>query len=140
MSCYNSTVVPAPVDQVWAKLRNFHDMSWATGVIESCEAVGNVAGTQLGARRILNKAFHETLRGLDDSRRVLRYSIDDGPDAVAKDKVTSYIGEVGVYPITDTNDTFVLWTSTWEDSAGGVGAFCNPIYRALLDALKRHFA
>lgn len=31
MSCYNSTVVPAPVDKVWAKLRNFHDLS--------CEAI-----------------------------------------------------------------------------------------------------
>lgn len=140
MSCYNSTVVSAPVDKVWAKLRDFHDLSWGKGVIDSCEAVGKIPGTQIGAKRILNKAFHETLRGLDDSRRVLRYSIDDGPDAVSKDKVTNYIGEVSVFPITDTNDTFVLWTSSWEDSAGGVAAFCNPIYKALLDAVKRHFS
>ena len=137
MSCYNSTVVPAPVDKVWARLRDFHDMSWASGVIESCEAVGNVPGTQIGAKRVLNKAFHETLRGLDDTRRVIRYSIDDGPDAVARGKVTNYIGEVSVFPVTDANSTFVLWTSSWDDSAGGVAEFCNPIYRALLEALRK---
>lgn len=140
MSCYNSTVVPAPVDKVWGKLRDFHDMSWARGVVESCETVGSVPGTQIGARRVLNKAFHETLRGLDDARRVIRYSIDDGPAALAKGRVTNYIGEVSAFPITDTNNTFVLWTSSWDESAGGVAEFCNPIYRALLDALKRHFS
>ena len=25
MGCYNSTVVSAPVNEVWALLRNFHD-------------------------------------------------------------------------------------------------------------------
>lgn len=140
MSCYNSTVVPAPVDKVWAKLRDFHDLSWARGVIETCQKVGNVPGTQVGAKRVLNNAFHETLHGLDDSRRMLRYSIDDGPDAVAKDKVTGYVGEVSVFPVTDANSTFVLWTSSWEDSKGGVADFCNPIYKALLAALKEHFS
>lgn len=140
MGCCNSTVVSAPVDRVWAKVRDFHDMSWAKGVVENCEKVGPLSGTQIGARRILNGAFHETLRGLDDSRRILRYSIDDGPEAVAKDRVTNYIGELSVYPVTDGNATFVLWTSSWEDSRGGVADFCNPIYHALLQALKKHFA
>jgi hypothetical protein len=140
MSCYNSVVVPAPAEQVWAKLRDFHDMSWATGVVESCEAVGDIPGTQIGARRVLNNVFHETLHALDEVDRLVRYSIDDGPEAVARDKVTNYIGEVRVFPVTETNSSFVRWTSTWDDSRGGVAEFCNPIYMALLDALKKHFA
>lgn len=44
-------------------------------------------------------------------------------------KVTNYIGEVSVSPITDTNGTFALWTSSREDSARCVAAFCNPIYK-----------
>ncbi len=140
MSCCNSAVVAAPIEKVWARLRDFHDMSWASGVVESCDAIGKLPGTQIGAERVLNKAFRETLQGLDDARRVIRYSIDDGPGAVARDNVSGYIGEVSVFPITDTNSTFVLWTSSWEDSKGGVAEFCNPIYRALLEALKKHFA
>lgn len=140
MSCHNSAVIPAPIDRVWASLRDFHDMSWAAGVIESCDPANDIPGTQIGAKRVLNNAFHETLLALDDHARVIRYSIDDGPDAVSKDNVSGYIGEVRVQPITDANQTFVLWTSSWEDSGGGVAAFCDPIYRALLDALKKHFS
>jgi len=140
MSCYNSAVIPAPLDKVWGKLRDFHDMSWAEGVIESCENANNMPGTQIGAKRILNGAFHETLLALDDNEHIVRYSIDDGPDAVAKDNVSGYIGEVSAFPVTDGNQTFVLWTSSWEDSKGGVAEFCDPIYKALLDALKKHFS
>lgn len=54
MGCYNSIVIDAPADQVWEKIRNFHDLSWAAGVIEKCEAVGGIPATQIGAKRILN--------------------------------------------------------------------------------------
>ena len=76
---------------------------------------------------------------LDDDARVIRYSIDDGPDAVSKENVTGYVGEVRVEPVTDDDSTFVLWTSSWETDSGGVEEFCNPIYRALLNDLKQHF-
>ncbi len=140
MSCYNSAVIPAPVDKVWARLRDFHDMSWASGVIESCDAGNMLPGTQIGAKRVLNNAFHETLLALDDQNRIVRYSIDDGPEAVSSDNVSGYVGEVQVFPVTDGDQTFVLWTSSWEDSGGGVAEFCDPIYKALLDALKKHFS
>ena len=37
---------------------------------------------KLSAKRVLNGAFHETLLALDDDARVIRYSIDDGPEAL----------------------------------------------------------
>ena len=139
MGCYNSVVVNAPADQVWAPLRNFHDMDWAPEVVKSCEAIAGSAGTQIGARRILNAVFYETLVGLDDAARVLRYSIDDGPDAVSSDNVSGYIGEVRVQPLTEDGRSFVSWGSSWESSGGGVAEFCNPIYQALLGQLQKHF-
>lgn len=140
MGCYNSIVIDAPADQVWGKIRNFHDLSWAAGVIEKCEAVGSIPASQIGAKRVLNNAFHETLHALDDLAHVVRYSIDDGPDAVSRDNVHGYIGEVRVSPVTENNGSFVVWTSNWESSGGGVAEFCNPIYHALLAALKKSFA
>lgn len=139
MGCYNSIVINAPVDQVWEKVRNFHDLSWATGVIEKCEAASSLHATQIGAKRVLNGAFHETLHALDDLARVVRYSIDDGPDAVSRYNVQGYVGEVSVLPVTENGSSFVVWTSSWESSGGGVAEFCNPIYQALLAALKRSF-
>ena len=41
--------------------------------------------------------------------------------------------------MTDGNATFVEWSSSWQDSKGGVTEFCDPIYKALLDSLKKHF-
>jgi len=139
MGCYNSCVVNAPVATVWSSLRDFHNLSWAPDVVQTVERVGDAAGTQVGARRVLNGAFHETLLALNDAERELSYSIDDGPDAVSKANVTGYIGKVRVLPVTDRNAAFVEWSSSWQDSKGGVKEFCDPIYKALLDALKKHF-
>lgn len=140
MGCYNSCVVNAPVDRVWSALRNFHDLSWARGVVQKVERIGEAGGDQIGARRVLNGVFHETLLALNDADRELKYSIDDGPGPVSKDSVSGYRGRARVMPVTDLNGAFVEWSSSWEDSSGGVREFCDPIYKALLDALKTHFA
>jgi hypothetical protein len=140
MGCYNTCVVAASADEVWSKLRNFHDLSWGEPVVTSVEVVGEKSGSTPGAKRVLNGAFHETLLSVDDEKRVLSYSIDDGPDAVSKANVEGYVGTVRVLPVTDADEAFVEWSSTWTTSGGGVAEFCNPIYRALLEALKAHFA
>jgi len=140
MGCYNSCVVNAPVERVWSALREFHDLSWAPDVVKSVTRVGDAPGDRIGARRVLNGAFHETLLALNDVERELLYSIDDGPGAVSKESVTGYVGAVRVRPVTDGGGTFVEWSSSWQDSKGGVKEFCDPIYQALLTALQQRFA
>ena len=136
MGCYNSIVVNAAADKVWTALRDFHDLSAFPNVIENVDIVGDATGTQIGAKRVLNGAFHETLLALDDDARVIRYSIDDGPEVLAKDSVSGYVGQVQVFPVTNGDAYFVLWTSSWDNSNGDVAEFCNPIYQALLGDLK----
>jgi hypothetical protein len=139
--CYNSTIVNAPADEVWKAIRDFHVVPWAEGVFTSCTAVGDVAGDQVGARRVLNEAFHETLRTLDDDAREFTYTIDDGPGPVSKEVVQAYVARVRVLPVTENGTSFVEWESTYRSAdPGAVGEFCNPIYVALLGALKKHFA
>lgn len=139
--CYNSAVINAPCDKVWAALRNFHDLSWAPDVVTKVVPVGDRQGDQIGAGRILNDAFHETLLALDDLERSLSYRIDDGPGPVSRDSVSNYVGRVRVFPITQNNTTFIEWESTYESAdSGAVGALCNPIYQALLKALQQHFS
>ncbi len=137
--CYNSTVVDAQIDKTWETMRNFHELGWASPVVESVDKVGDIGGDQPGARRVLNGVFHETLISLDDGARSFSYSIDDGPGAVAKDAVSNYIGAVQLHPVTDTGQTLVVWTSSYDsDDSEAVGELCNPIYRALLAQLKAH--
>ena len=139
MGCHNSVVVNAEVSKVWDVLRNFHDLSWSPNVVESCEVVGDTKGDQLGAKRVLNNAFHETLKSLDHENHNFTYSIDDGPGPLAKDAVTNYVGKVQLHAITEDNTTLVVWTSRW-DSGEGVAEVCNPVYVGLLGDLKAPFA
>ena len=139
--CYNSVLVNAPCETVWEALRKFHDLSWAEGVITSVDVVGDLKADQIGAKRILNGVFHETLLSLDDHDRTFMYSIDDGPGPVAKNSVENYIGAARVLPVTENNTTFVEWQSTYDSpDDAAVGELCNPIYKALLNALKKHFS
>ena len=114
--CYNSAVINAPSQIVWEKIRNFHDLAWAAGVVTKTAVVGDLKGDEIGAKRILNDVFHETLLSLDDEDRTFSYRIDDGPGPVAKDAVKNYVGAVRVLPITENNTTFVEWQSTYESA------------------------
>lgn len=141
MGCYNSTVINAPADKVWDTLKDFHDLSWSNNVVENVEKIGDKNGEEVGAKRVLNNAFHETLLSIDNEGRKFTYSIDDGPDAVSKDNVKGYVGTVKVFPVSDSNNSFVVWSSEWESAKNdNVADFCNPIYHALLLDLKSHFS
>jgi len=104
--------------------RNFHAMSWAPEIVTSVDVVGDKKGDQPGAGRVLNGAFHETLKTLDEDNRQLSYSIDDG--------------HVRVRPITESNEgTFVEWYSHWQGKDQEAAEFCHGIYAGLLGQLKK---
>jgi|TARA_B100001971_G_C17736929_1_gene308766 hypothetical protein len=137
---YQTTAINAPLEKVWATIRNFHDMSWASNVIEECTAVGDKAGDEIGAQRLLNNAFHETLLELNDPDHTIRYRIDDGPSPVSKDEVSDYIGVLRLLPATDGDGTIVEWSSSWEGKDAEVEDFCHNIYVLLLADLKESFS
>lgn len=136
---YQTAVINAPVDRVWNKIKNFHDLSWAPGVVEKCEAVGDKPGDRIGARRILNGVFHETLVAFSEVDKYFKYSIDDGPAPVSKDDVKDYIGVVRLIPITENDTCLIEWFSQWEAPKEDACDFCHNIYVALLNELKKAF-
>ncbi len=136
---YQTAVINAPVDRVWSRIRNFHDLSWGSAVVEKCEAVGKKPGDQVGAGRILNDAFHETLVEFSELNRSFKYSIDDGPAPVSKNDVKDYIGSVRLIPITDNDTCLIEWSSSWESATDDACEFCHNIYVALIDELKKAF-
>jgi hypothetical protein len=137
-STNQSISINAPITQVWNKLNDFHDMSFAPDVITGVEKIGDISGNEVGAKRILNGVFHETLIDIDSDNYALKYSIDDGPSPVSKDDVNNYIGAVKLS--TDNDGTHVEWTSSWESNQEDAVEFCQGIYVALLDQLKASFA
>ncbi|MHC4539026.1 MAG: SRPBCC family protein [Planctomycetota bacterium] len=138
--CYNSAVINAPLETVWERINDFHDLSWAPEVITKVDAVGGINGKAPGAKRVLNDLFHGTLISIDAELKTFSYGIDDGPEPVSKDSVSDYIGTVRLHPITDNDTTFIEWESTYSSADdGAVGDFCSPIYQALLTSLKNRF-
>ncbi len=59
-STYQSIVINAPIETVWERVKDFHNLSWAPNVITNCVNSGDEKGTEVGAKRILNGVFHET--------------------------------------------------------------------------------
>lgn len=134
---YQSIVINAPVEKVWSTIRNFHHLDWAPNVITRVDVVGNRKGDEVGAQRILNDAFRETLLELDEDDRSFAYSIDDGPSPVSKADVGNYVGRVRVRPVTEGGGTFVEWSSAWERNEEATAEFCHGIYVALITDMKK---
>ena len=135
---YQSIVIDAPIDAVWARVSDFHDMSWASNTITHLEKVGPLAGNQVGAGRILNGTFYETLMEHAPQSHLLRYSIDDGPSPVSKTDVSNYVGSLRLIPV-EGGRTMVDWSSAWKSDSDAAVGFCSTIYTALLGELKASF-
>jgi len=106
-------------------------------VINKVEKVGDVEGGQVGAKRFLNDAFHETLLEIDCDNKILRYSIDDAPPPLSKEQVSDYEGLVKLSADSATGGTLVEWSSSWQSNTEEAVEFCHNIYLALLDDLAK---
>jgi hypothetical protein len=138
-STYQSIVINASIRDIWDKLSNFHELSWASKVLPGIEKIGDKNGDEIGAKRVLNDAFHETLTRVDLENYLLEYSIDDGPSPVSKEEVSNYRGLIQLSPAQDADGTLVVWTSSWESNSEDAVDFCHGIYIALLNELAKSF-
>lgn len=134
-----NTVVKAPIHEVWNRFSNFHELTWAAAILADVKKVGDKNGDEVGAQRILNDAFHETLTRLEPENYLVEYSIDDGPSPVSKEEVSHYIGTIQLSNAPDGDGTLVVWNSSWESNTDNAVEFCHGIYVALLDELVKSF-
>ena len=133
---YQSIVIQLPPESVWQSVRDFHDMSWTPNVITSLDRIGDRQGDEVGAGRILNGAFHETLQEIDDDGHTFSYSIDEGPSPISSADVRAYVGRVTVKATPEGEGSLVEWSSSWEDNDEAAYEFCHGIYLALLADMK----
>jgi hypothetical protein len=136
---YNSIIVSAPVEQVWSRISNFHDFSWAPSLVMTCEKVGEGDGRTVGARRLLNGVFLDTLIAYSFIEKRIMYSLDEGPSPVSSKEIRNYIGDLQLLPITADNTTFAQWSASWETANADAVEYMNGVYRALLADLAAAF-
>jgi uncharacterized protein YndB with AHSA1/START domain len=141
---YASTVIDAPPDEVWARLRDFNGLSvWHSGLVADSEIEGGKTGDQVGAVRsfTLTDGTHlrEKLLAHSDEERSYTYDFQKTPF-----DVDNYCATIRVTPVTDGGKSFVEWWTTFDCDRGQIGHwesfFADEVFQGGFDALKGHFS
>ena len=140
---YASTVVNAPVDRVWAAIRDFNGLpGWHPRMVESHIEDGKDA-TTIGCVRNFQLAsgarLREKLLDFSDQNFLVSYSILETPQPLTNHKATLQLRRV-----TDGDRTYAEWTASFDAApeeadklAEGMGA---NVFQGGFNALKTHFA
>eukprot|EP01006_Ploeotia_vitrea_P001393 TRINITY_DN104741_c0_g1_i1.p1 TRINITY_DN104741_c0_g1~~TRINITY_DN104741_c0_g1_i1.p1 ORF type:complete len:186 (+),score=12.92 TRINITY_DN104741_c0_g1_i1:36-593(+) len=150
-SAWCSAVVPAPIEQVWAKARQFDvpdikasDMIADITLDQSATAVGCLRTIALpGVDGAPGPKVYETLVALDDDEKYVKYRImpygDKYPEGESPfpGKVIDYNAKMQCTPVTATNETFITWGAQWKsDKPAETEAMVNGIFTALISAIS----
>ena len=139
---FTSSVIGAPPDQVWARIRDFNGLpSWHPAIRES-QIEGGQPSDKIGCIRDFylqnGDRIREQLLGLSDYDLFCTYSILESPMPLE-----NYIATIRLTPITDGDRTFAEWTAEFdcapEEEAGLVDGIGNNVFQTGFDSLKRHF-
>ena len=138
-----SSVIDAPIDQVWARIRDFNGLSnWHPGVAKS-EIEGGKPSDQVGCVRVLTLhdggVFRERLLEMSDLGHHYSYAILESPLPVA-----NYRATLRLRRISDGERTFGEWRASFdpdppEKRADAEKLLSKGVYQGGFDALKRHF-
>lgn len=139
---FTSSVIDAPVDEVWAKIRDFNDLpGWHPAVAES-EIEGDLPSDQVGCVRNFNLQdggnIREQLLALSDIEHTCTYSILVSPMGVA-----NYVATLRLHHVTDGGRTYAEWTAEFDCAADAerelLDTIGNGVFQGGFDALKRIF-
>jgi hypothetical protein len=140
---YASTVVDAPADEVWARIRDFNGLpDWHSGLVATCEIEAGRAGDQVGSVRsfTLTDGTHlrERLLSHSDVERSYSYNFEKTPF-----DVDSYHATLRVTPVTDGNRSFVEWWTTFDCDRDRIDewkrVFAEDVFGGGLKALAAQF-
>jgi carbon monoxide dehydrogenase subunit G len=112
--------IDRPVEDVWAVVGNFGDMSWMPGV-DSCELEGDDRVLTMFGMRVV-----EHLHGRDEEACVISYGISDGDL-----KFDQHLATVTITP--EGDGSHVVWDVEVDDAATDM---MGKSYQKGLEALK----
>lgn len=142
MKVYRSMVIPAPIQEVWARVRAFVSVAaWNPAVARAGMESGNA--TTVGAIRRLEivdgSVFRETLLAHSDLERFYSYDILESPLPV-----TNYRSTHSFLEITAGNQTLSIWQGRFDCAPEAAAELArvvgDEIYLNGLEGLSRHLA
>lgn len=137
-----SPVIDAPIEKVWARIRDFNGLpSWHPRMVKS-EIEGGRPSDEIGCVRRFQIAsgamVREKLLAFSDDDHSVTYSILETPQPISNHEAT-----LSLRPITDGNRTYAEWTATFDAPAEeadkvaeGMG---TNVFQGGFNALKAHF-
>lgn len=137
---YVSSVIPAPVARVWARIRDFNGLpSWHPAIAESRIEDGQPAdrvGCVRDFRLRNGDRIREQLLGLSDYEYFCTYAILESPMPLS-----DYVATLRLTPVTDGDRTFAEWSAEFAcdpaREAELVAMIGQSVFQAGFDALKR---
>src|SRR5436190_5424038 len=136
-----STVIDAPIERVWAVLRDFnsHDR-WHVVVVES-RIEGDERSDQVGCVRSFTlddgNRIREQLLALSDTEHRSTYCIVESSVPLQR-----YVATVTLKPVTDGDRTFWHWEATFSTPPGRERELhdmvAREVYEAGFENLRRH--
>ncbi|MDX3924220.1 MAG: SRPBCC family protein [Shinella sp.] len=138
-----SSVIPAPVEKVWERIRDFNGLpSWHPRMVRS-EIEDGLPSDRIGCVRkfelVSGATLREKLLAFSDENHSVTYSILETPQPISNHEATLTLRRV-----TDGDQTFAEWTATFDAPAeeadkvaAGMGA---NVFQGGFNALKDHFA
>lgn len=139
---YVSTVINAPADDVWERVRDFNALSRWHPRIRDSRIEDALPSDKVGCIRNFHLQngdnIREQLVGLSDYDLFCTYTMLDGPMPLSE-----YVATLRLTPITDGERCFAEWSAEFEcdpsdtdDLVNGIG---TNVFQGGFDALKRHF-
>ena len=136
-----STVIDAPIERVWAVLRDFNSHDQWHDVVDQSHIEGDESSAQVGCVRSFSlkdgNRIREQLLTLDDRQYKSTYCIVEATVPLER-----YVATVTLKPVTDGNRTFWHWESTFATPPGRERELhdmvAQGVYEAGFDNLRRH--
>jgi uncharacterized protein YndB with AHSA1/START domain len=130
---YASTIIEAPVEAVWATVRDFDALpAWNPAVTDS-EIEDGMASDVVGCIRSfhLGDGTHvrERLLSLDDSRYCFTYNFEKPAFPVE-----NYVAGMELIPVTNGDRTFVQWWAHFDEKPEDKGRFVEIVSRDVFAA------
>lgn len=134
-----SSVINAPIDEVWAKIRSFNSLAdWHPAIADS-HIEGNEPSDKVGCIRNFNLQgggnIREKLLALSDIDRACTYSI-----LVSPMPIENYVATLRLIKVTDGNQTYAEWTAEFNcsesDEADVIETVGSGVFQGGLSALK----
>lgn len=138
---YESGIIDASADRVWAVLRDFAGLRNIAGDILACDIEDARPADQVGVVRRLTvrggAEVREQLVALSDHGRYFRYRMLPPEPFPMRD----YLAKVSVTPITDGGKALVQWSGTFSIPDGepdDIRDVLAGIYRSGIDGIRTH--